>query len=87
MSEKVKLPREVARALNYARNRLGWTDGNILVRTIRGDWESAEMQPLNEFVQSDDDRILIAAALVNGYEVEETHVVEICHIPYKLMRR
>lgn len=68
--EKVRLPKEVVTAIDYARRILQWTDGNILVRTIRRDWESKDMQPLNDFVQTNDDQMKIAAALVNGYEVE-----------------
>lgn len=70
--DKVKLPNEVAEALRHAKFNLEWTDGNILAKCVRGDWDLESMQVLNEFCKKDDNKLLIANAIVNGYEVEQT---------------
>ena len=69
---KVRLPRDVAEALDYAREKLNWSHANILVRTCRRDWESPEMAPIDDFCTTDNKALVIAEALVNGYEIEET---------------
>jgi hypothetical protein len=71
-SNKVKLPKEVAEAIDYAREGMNWSHANILVRSVRGDWESSEMQPLRDFCRTDNFYLILAQALVNGYEVEQT---------------
>jgi hypothetical protein len=70
--KKVVLPKEVADAIERGRNFLSWEDGAILVKSIRGDWESNSMEVLNTFASFDTQALTLAVALINGYTVEQT---------------
>jgi hypothetical protein len=71
MSEKVLLPREVAEAIENVRKRLGLSDEVILYKTYINGWEAEWTEVLN--ANGDGNKaFLIAKALVNGYEIEET---------------
>jgi len=65
MSEKVKLPKQVCDALNYAMTLSRNFDFTIAEMTHHGKWELKELEILN--TQNSD---LIMRALVLGYEPE-----------------
>lgn len=73
MSEKVKLPREVAEALDELRLKSIYPI-RVAMDIIYGDECGGDQVAIKQFCESDRSRRVeyIACALVNGYEVEET---------------
>lgn len=72
-AKKVVIPMEVAEAIKYGMTDLGWSAQNMLVKSIRCDWESTEMSPLKRFVKSSDANAMkLALAIMHGYTVEQT---------------
>lgn len=72
-SKMVKLPREVAEAIEY--NRVGWTDVGI-VNLVARKKDGSGLLPVISWVYGDaaitkERQDLLLRALVNGYEIEE----------------
>lgn len=69
--EKVKLPKEVARAIQGQVND-DWTTIQIMRQAVRKEMMTVQNEPICEFANSDSGLETLMNALVNGFEVEET---------------
>lgn len=82
MSEKVKLPKEVCEALDYAMNTLEISSSVILLRSHGNAWGTEETIILNK-ISTD----IIMRALVLGYESElseEEQLEELYFTPFNM---
>jgi hypothetical protein len=69
-ANKVTLPREVAEAINFLRNKVGVTNFGIIAGIAEGERGYDEWATVEQYASDKPDTLL--AALVNGYEVEKS---------------
>jgi hypothetical protein len=69
-ANKVTLPREVAEAINFLRNKIGVTNFGIIAGIEEGERGYDEWTTVEQYASDKPDTLL--AALVNGYEVEKS---------------
>jgi hypothetical protein len=69
-ANKVTLPREVAEAINFLRNKIGVTNFGIIAGIAEGDRGYDEWATVEQYASDKPDTLL--EALVNEYEVEKS---------------
>lgn len=68
--EKVRLPKEVAEAIDYFRS-IGYSNIGI-IREVSDPQTSESGRTLKKFLTDDGDYNVLMDALINGFEVEQT---------------